>query len=91
MQLSLDKITNQSPFSMVVLGGFNTKSSNWNKHNKRTYEGSKIDAVTSQFGLQKLIKEPTHILWKGSSCIVTLECQSNSLLGTGHLIYTLVK
>ena len=53
MQLSLDKITNQSPFSIVVLGGFNSKSSNWNKHNKRTYEGSKIDAVTSQFGLQK--------------------------------------
>ena len=53
---------NQNPFLTVVLGDFNTKSSNWYKHDQTTYEGSKIDAVTSQFGLQQLIKEPTHIL-----------------------------
>ena len=52
LQLSLDKISNQNPFLTVVLGDFNTKSSNWYKHDKTTYEGSKIDAVTSQFGLQ---------------------------------------
>ena len=45
LQLSLDKISNQNPFLTVVLGDFNTKSSNWYKHDKTTYEGSKIDAV----------------------------------------------
>ena len=53
---------------MAVLGDFDTKSSNWYKHDKTTYEGSKIDAVTSQFGLQKLTKEPTQTLENPSSC-----------------------
>ena len=67
LQLSLDKISNQNPFLTVVLGDFNTKSSNWYKHDKTTYERSKIDAVFPQFGLQQLIKEATHILGKSSS------------------------
>ena len=57
LQLSLDKISNQNPFLTVVLGDFNTKSSNWYKHDQTTYEGTKIDAVTSQFSLQQLIKK----------------------------------
>ena len=69
LQLSLDKISNQNPFLTVVLSDINTKSSNWYKHDQTTYEGSKIDAVTSQFRLQQLIKEPTHILGNSSSCI----------------------
>ena len=46
LQLSLDKISNQNLFFTVVLGDFNTKFSNWYKHDKTTYKGSKIDAVT---------------------------------------------
>ena len=34
LQLSLDKISNQNPFLTVVLGDFNTKSSNWYKYDK---------------------------------------------------------
>ena len=30
---------------------------------------SKIDAITSQFGLQQLINEPTHLIADSSSCI----------------------
>ena len=77
LQLSLDKISNQNPFFTVVLGYFNTKSSNWYKHDKSTYESSKIDAVTSKFGLEQLIKEPTYILGNSSSCI--------DLIFTSHL------
>ena len=33
----------------------------------KTYEGLKIDALTSQFGLQQLIQEPKHILTNSSS------------------------
>ena len=68
LELSLDKIADKSPYLLVVLADFNVKSSNWYKHDKTTYEGSKIDATISQFGLQKLIKEPTHILTDSSSC-----------------------
>ena len=69
LRLSLDKICNQNPFLTVILGDFNTKSLNWYKHDQTAYEGSNIDAVTSQFGLQQLIKELTHILGNSSSCI----------------------
>ena len=69
LQLSLDKISNQNPSLTVVLGDFNTKSSTWYKHDKTTSESSEIDAITSQCGLQQLIKEPTHILGNSSSCI----------------------
>ena len=67
LQLSLDKISKQNPFPTVVLDDFNTKSSNWYKHNETKF--SKIDVVTSQFGLQQLIKQPTHMLGNSSSCI----------------------
>ena len=60
---------NERPTWVHCLGDFYTKSSNWYKYDKTTYKGSKIHAVTSQFGLQQLIKEPTHILGKSSSCI----------------------
>ena len=69
LQLSLDKISNQNPFLTAVLDDFNTKFLTWCKHNKTTYEGSKIDGVTSQFGQQQLIKEPIHILEISSSYI----------------------
>ena len=80
LHFSLDKISNQNPFLTVVLGDFNTKSSNWYKHDQTTYEGSKIDAVTSQFGLQQLIKEPTHILGNSSSCIDLIYTSHPSLV-----------
>ena len=54
---------------IVILGDFNAKSSNWYKDDKTTYEGSKVEAITSQFGLKHLIQEPTHILSNTSSCI----------------------
>ena len=55
LKLDLGKIANKSPYILVVLGDFN-----WYKHDKTTYGGSKIIAITPQFGLQQLIKEPTH-------------------------------
>ena len=60
LELNLGKIANKSPYVLVVLGDFNVKSSNWYKHDKTTYDVSKIIAITSQFGLQQLIKEPIH-------------------------------
>lgn len=64
---------------MVVLGDVNTKSSDWKKHDKNTYEGSKMDATISQFGLQQLITEPTHILGNSPSCIDLIFTSNQSL------------
>ena len=55
-------------FLTVFLGDFNIKSNVWFKGDKTSYESSKIDTVTSQFGLQ-LIHEPTYFVADSSSCI----------------------
>ena len=84
LELNLDKIGNKSRYLLVVLGDFNVKSSNLYKHDKTTYESSKIDAITCQFGLPQLIKEPTHILTDSSSCIeLLLTSQPNLVMESG--------
>ena len=45
----------------IVIGDFNAKSSNWYTGDITTFKGSKNEAITSQFGLQQIISEPTHI------------------------------
>ena len=45
-------MANHNSFLVVVLGDFNVKSENLNEHDKTSYEGAKIDTLTSQFGLQ---------------------------------------
>ena len=65
---------------IVILGDFNAKLNTWCKSDKTTYEGSKIGGVTSNFGLQGLIKEPTHIIGNSSSCIDLLFCSQPNLV-----------
>ena len=54
-ELILDTIINKNPFLIVALGDFNAKITNWYKNDINSYEGLKIDIITSQFGLQQLI------------------------------------
>ena len=68
-ELNLDTILPNNPLLTVVLGDFNVKSNFWCKSDKTSYEGSKIEGITSQFGLQQLINEPTHHTMNSSSCI----------------------
>ena len=46
----------------------NVKSNLWFKGDKTMYEGSKIDGITSTFGLQQIINEPTYIIRDSFSC-----------------------
>ena len=59
----------RNPLLVVAIGDFNAKSSNWFCHGKINFEEDEIESLTSQFGLHKVIKEPTHILDTSSSCI----------------------
>ena len=68
-ELNLDSVMVNNPFLTAVLGDFNVKTSLWCNNDISTYEGSKIDGVTSQFGIEQIIKEPTHIIGNSSSCI----------------------
>ena len=81
---NLDSVMVNNPFLTVVLGDFNAKSSLWYNSDITTYEGSKIDDVTSQFGLQQIIKEPTHIIGNSSSCIdLIFTIQPNLIMESG--------
>ena len=72
LELTLDEVANYNPFLIVVLSDFNGKSENWYKHDKTSYEGAKMDTLTTQFQLQQIIKDPTDFLAESSSCIDSL-------------------
>ena len=81
-ELNIDAVTANNPFLTVVLGDFNIKTNFWFKGDKTSYEGSKIDAITSQFGSQ-LINEPTHLVADSSSCIhLIFTSQPNLVMGS---------
>ena len=84
LEYNLDSVMVNNPFLTVILGDANAKLSLWYKNDVTTYEGSKIDGVTSQFGLQKIIKEPTHFIDDSSSCIdLIFTTQPNLFMGSG--------
>ena len=80
LELNIDEIAARNPFLIVILGDFKAKLNTCCKSDKTTYEGSKIDGLTSNFGLQRLIKEPTHIIGNSSSCIDLLFCSQLNLV-----------
>ena len=54
---------------MTLLGDFNAKSKSWSVNDTTTEEGTILENLTSLFGLNQLISDPTHILQHSSSCI----------------------
>ena len=65
----LSDINSFNPDFSIILGDFNAKSKNWWHCDTQTSEGSRIDSLTTSYGFQQLISEPTHILKNSSSCI----------------------
>ena len=60
-ELNIDAVTANNCFLTFFLGDLNIKSSLRFKKDNTSYEGSKIDAIISQFGLQQLINESAHL------------------------------
>ena len=54
---------------LLILGDFNARSKSWCLDDVTTYEGSKIDSLTTTHGLYQLISQPTHRLPTSSTCI----------------------
>ena len=52
LELNLDTISVNNPFFVLV--DFNVKPNLWYKNDKTTNEGSKIDRIASQYGLNQL-------------------------------------
>ena len=55
--------------SAVTLGDFNAKSKSWWNEGITSNEGSQIDSLTTIYGMEQLISDPTHILPNSSTCI----------------------
>lgn len=72
-QLNLEKLLNQiknlkSSFT-EVFDNFNARSKSWWSEDIVTIEGSKIEFLTTTYGLHQLMSDPNHILSSSSSCI----------------------
>ena len=46
LERNLDRLFQNNPFSVVVIGDFNVKSSNWYYHDKSSSEGNAVDTIT---------------------------------------------
>ena len=62
LKLNLEFIFNKNPYHTVVIGVFNAKSHNWYKGNKTIVSGSKLEIMTSHYGLNQIINESIDIL-----------------------------
>ena len=76
----LQEIRAFKPDFSIILGDFNARSKSWWKSDIDTIEVTKIDAVTSSYGLQQLISQPTHLLANSSSCIDLIFTDQPSLV-----------
>ena len=52
----------KNPFLVVTIEDFNAKSESWYFNDSTASQGNVLENIKSQFGLQQIIKEPTHIL-----------------------------
>ena len=64
----------------VLLGDYNARSRPWWASDTNIPEGMQLDALTSSYGLQQLINEPTHILPSSPSCIDLIFTNQPSLV-----------
>ena len=71
-------------FFIVSIGDFNARPNNWYTGYTTTFEGAKTEAITSQFGLQQIINEPTHIQGQSVPCIdLIFSSQPNLVMSSG--------
>ena len=80
----MDAVLATNSFLIIATGDFNAKSSNWYTGDTTNLEGSKTEAITSQFALQKIINGPTYIQGKFVSCIdLIFSSQPNLVMSSG--------
>ena len=84
LELNLDSLSSCNPFLTVMTGDFNIKSKQLCKIDKTSFESSRIQLVTSNFGLSQIITETTHILENSRPCIDLLfTSQPNMVMESG--------
>ena len=85
----LETASLSNPFSTILISDFNAKCASWYSQDNTTTEGSKLRSLTSQFVLNQIINELTHITINSSTCIDLLfTSQTNLVIESGvHFRY----
>ena len=68
------------PRVLLVTDDFNVRSSSLWYYDFDTVEGTRIESITSYYGLHQIINEPTHILPSSTSCIDLIFTNQPSLV-----------
>ena len=68
-ELMLSKMNAENPFSVIITGDFNCRSTQWWENDIENSEGKLFEPLTSDLGLHQLISEPTHLIGSSKSCI----------------------
>ena len=73
-----------NPFLTILIGDFNAKCASRYSKGSSTTEATKSRLLTSQFGLNQMINEPTYITKNSSTCIDLLfTSQTNLVIESG--------
>ena len=84
LELNLELIFAKNPYLTVFISDFNVKLHNRYKGDKTTSSRTKLEIMTSHYGLTQIVNEPTHILEDASSCIdLIFASQPNVVLDSG--------
>ena len=74
----------ENPYSMMITGDFNCRSSRWWENNIDNHEGKHLESTTSDIGLTQLINLPTRLRGESKSCInLTFTDQPNLFIESG--------
>ena len=84
LESNLETVSVSNPFLIILISDFNAKCACWYSKDNSTTGGSKLRLFTSQFGLNQIINEPTHITKNSSTCIDLLfTSQTNLVIESG--------
>ena len=80
----LSKMSAENPFSVIITGDCNCRSTQWWDGEFENEEGKIFEPFTAEIDLNQLISEPTHIMGESKSCIdLVLTDQPNLFLESG--------
>ena len=68
LESNLETASLSSPFLTILIGYFDGKCASCYSKDNSTTEGSKLRLLTSEFELNQIINEPTHITKNSSTC-----------------------
>ena len=80
LEFNLQTAFLSNPFLTILIGDFNAKCASWYLKDNSTNEDSKLRLLASQFDLNQIINDSTHITDNSSTCINFLFTSQTNLV-----------